>query len=198
MGCFFSFFLPFLAFPFALLGLNPVPAVFLFFSFISVIPAVIYKICWEKRFRNQPVACPKCAKEMKLLPEADDHKLLNEKESLEDILKSVDADVFRCEDCNETVVFRYDNSSSKYKDCTSCGTKALFLQSSKTIIPATYLTSGTKKETYQCKFCNQTTTQTATIPRLTRSSSSGGSSSRSSGGSFGGGRSGGGGSSSRW
>ncbi len=133
---------------------------------------------------------------MNLLSEEKDNEYLNIRESLEDELQSIDTDVFRCEDCDENVIFRYDNPSSKYKVCPSCNTKTMFLQESKTLIKATYVNEGLKEETYCCKFCHHTKIENVTLPCLERDSDS--RSSSSSGGSFGGGRSGGGGSTSSW
>ena len=195
MGCLLVFTGIFLA----AFGVSLTYSIPLMLSFISFIPAGLYKKQWKKKFRYQPVACPECGKTMELLSEINDNMYLNARESLEDELKSIDADVFRCEDCNENVIFRYNNPLSQYTNCPSCGAKAVFMQSSKVIVPATYSSSGKKKETYLCKFCNQTTTKDITIPRLQQSSStSNGSGRSSSGGSFGGGRSGGGGATSRW
>ena len=204
IGCFLAFAafvivfcLPFIGL-FLLIGAPFKYCIPFVFSPVSLIPAFFYEKYWKKKFRNQPVACPKCGKKMKLLSEEEDNKYLNDQENLEDKLKSVDADVFRCEDCDENVIFKYDNPKSKYKKCPSCRTKAMFMKSSKTTVRATYVSSGMKKETHLCKFCNHTTTKKVTLPRLTRSSSGGSGGSSSSGGSFGGGSSGGGGSTSRW
>ena len=169
------------------------------FSFLTLIPAYFYRRNWKRKFRRQPFACSECGNEMRLLSEKEDNKYLQPSEDKEDELKSVDADVFLCNNCEHTEIFKYDNKSSKYKRCAHCRTKAFYLQNTQTITKPTYLYSGLAKETYVCAFCNYTQTKSKRLPKLTASSgSSGGSGSSSGGGSFGGGHSGGGGSTSRW
>ena len=165
------------------------------------IPLGIYQSTCKKKLRQQPVACPCCGKEIKALPEKEISDYLNPQQNLENTLRSVYVDVFLCEDCNKTIVYKYDNSASKYKKCPQCETKAMYLAGTKTITHATYTSGGEVQETYMCKYCQHQETKNKATPHLTRSSSgssSSGGGSRSSGGSFGGGRSGGGGSTSRW
>jgi uncharacterized protein len=171
-------------------------------SLLLLLPGHLYKKIWEKKFRQQPFPCHHCGAMMRCLSEKEDNQYLEQSDAMEDELKSVDADVFWCDPCQQTTIYKYDNKSSKYKKCPQCHTKAFYVKDTQTITPATYASSGLAEETCVCQFCNHTQTSSKVLPHLTRSSggsSSGGhSGSRSSRGSFGGGRSGGGGSSSRW
>ncbi|MDR0829176.1 MAG: TPM domain-containing protein [Prevotellaceae bacterium] len=159
----------------------------------------------KKAFRYQPILCTHCNKIMRLLSEEEDNRYLSAPESAEDELQSVDADVFLCDSCHRKTVFRYENKSSKYKDCPHCGTKALYFVEKNTIRPATYISGGLEKETYSCKYCRRTVIKNITSPRLQRSAAvvpiggfGRGGGGFSGGGSFGGGFSGGGGSTSSW
>jgi uncharacterized protein len=167
----------------------------------TFVPLSIYQSKWKKKFRRQPFPCPSCDKEINVLPKKENNKYLDPQANLETALKSVYTDVFLCEDCGKTIIYKYDNAHSKYKKCSQCGTVAMHVTKTVTIIRATYQSGGLKQETYICKYCLHQKTEEKKTPRL--NSSSGGSSGRSgSGGSSSsrssGGRSGGGGSSSRW
>ncbi|GHT50506.1 hypothetical protein FACS189440_18050 [Bacteroidia bacterium] len=171
-------------------------------SLLLLLPGYVCKKVWGKRFRQQPFPCPHCGAMMRCLSEKEDNQYLTPSDALEDDLKSVYIAVFYCDQCQQTVVHKYDTPSDKYKKCPECQTKAFYVTHSKTVISASSTSSGLAKETCVCKFCNHTQIKDKVLPRVT--SSSGGSGSHSgrssgrSGGSFGGGRSGGGGSSSRW
>jgi uncharacterized protein len=169
------------------------------FSSLTLIPSYFYKRNRKQKFRNQPFACSECGNDMQLLSEKEDNKYLQPSEDKEDEIKSVDADVFLCNNCGHTEIFKYDNKSSKYKRCAHCQTKAFYLQNTQTITAPTYSYKKKKKETYVCAFCNYTQTKSKRLPKLTSSSGgSGGGFGSSGGGSFGGGHSGGGGSTSSW
>jgi uncharacterized protein len=176
----------------------------LMFSIILFLPALLFRKVWKRKFRRQPFPCPHCGKRMHRLSEKKDNQYLELSEDMEDSLKSIDADVFWCDHCQQSTIYKYNNESSKYKKCPKCQTKAFYVTNTKTVTPATYASSGLAEETFVCKFCNHTETKSKTLPRLTSSSGgSGGSSFRShsgghSSGRSSGGRSGGGGSSSRW
>jgi uncharacterized protein len=120
---------------------------------------------------------------------------------MEEKLKSVDYDVWKCEACSHIEQWNYPNRFSKYSECPYCKTHAFYSSGRRTIESATYHSSGRGEETHTCKYCSRAKTSTYTIAQLvasTSSSSSDSSSSSSSGGSWGGGDSGGGGASSSW
>lgn len=175
--------------------LFPFPFFFYFF----------YHLVRKGRYRNHPRNCKLCAAPMRKLDEVGDDQFLSKPQLMEETLRSVDYDVWKCTACNSTEMWSYPNRFSKYKECPYCKTHAYHLASSRTVKSATYTSSGTGEETHLCKFCGKSKTSTYTIAQLTRSSSgssfgssSGSSFGGSSGGSWGGGRSGGGGASSSW
>jgi uncharacterized protein len=119
------------------------------------------------------------------------------------MLKSVDYDVWKCEQCNDIHIEAYLNDKTNYTLCTKCNTTASRLTNSTTKKAATTSSTGIMIYSYLCKFCKEKSTVEGVIPKVVVSSSSssgdsGYSSSSDSGGSFGGGDSGGGGSSSSW
>ncbi len=146
-------------------------------------------------FQSRPRKCSACAKLVrKPLPEADDDKFLDKGQRAEEMVESINYDVWLCE-CGQHRVDRYRLWSS-YKKCPSCSYRTS-KTTSETISAATYTSSGQARVTTQCSNCSHHSVSYRTIPKLTRSSSS--SSSGGSygggggGGSFGGGSSGGGG-----
>ena len=190
VGCCFPMFGVFLLFALD----SYITGLVLLSSLLTLAPLLIYQSVWKRKFRRQPVPCPSCGKEIKALPEKENSKYLDPQANMEVGLKSFYANVFLCEDCNETIIYKYNNIHSKYKKCSQCGTKAFCFKK-------TERTEGIYGfNRYECKYCHHTDivkerAQSSGSSGGRFGSSSSGSRSSSSGG---GGRSGGGGSSSRW
>ena len=167
--------------------------------------------------RRAPIDCNACDGKMHILSEKKEDAHLKLAQQFEEQLHAVDYDVFVCEKCANEAIFTLDKPSA-YSDCPKCGTKAFILKEKRTIIAATYISSGTERTTYHCKFCGYEEDDNHNIPRLTSSGSAflGGAVAGSlfsgsggfgggngdgggfGGGSFGGGMSGGGGATSGW
>jgi uncharacterized protein len=137
-------------------------------------------------------------------------------QQFEEQLNAVDYDVFLCDGCKNETIFTYDKPSA-YTNCPKCNTKAFILKEKRTIVAPTYISVGTERSTFHCKFCGYEENHNDNIPRLQRNGDSlvagavigsvlssgrggfgGGGGGGFSGGSFGGGFSGGGGSTSGW
>jgi len=173
--------------------LFPFPFFFYFF----------YHLLRKRIYRNHARACKQCQGEMRKLSEKDEDEYLTANMQMEESLKSVDYDVWKCKLCESVEMWHYLSRHSKYEVCPKCKTIAYYRSGNRTITSATYSASGKGEETFNCKFCGHTKVSTYTIARLVRSTSSGSSSgssfsSSSGGGSWGGGSSGGGGASSSW
>lgn len=178
----------------------------LFMAIIFPVPFLIYfpfHFARKKFYRNHPRNCRLCDKEMIKLSEIDDDQYLTANQKIEETIRSIDYDIWKCTGCSATDQYIFKNRFSKYVECGRCKTVATFLESDRTLVSATYSNSGKGEKIYRCKACGQTRRETYSIAQLTRSSdsssgSSGSGSSSSSGGSWGGGSSGGGGASSSW
>lgn len=172
----------------------PIPFVFYF----------PYHLARKRIYRNHPRKCKQCHSDLYKLTEKTEDEYLTEGMQLEETLRSVDYDVWKCRQCQSIEVWHYLNNSSNYEPCPKCKTIAYCFTSRRTLVAATYSSSGSGEDIHTCKFCGFIKRSTYTIARLTRSTSSTSSnsssfgSSSSSGGSWGGGRSGGGGASSSW
>ena len=141
--------------------------------------------------RNRPRNCPIDGTQMYRIDEFVDDEHLEEGQRLEERLKSVDYDVWRCDRCGHVKVEAYKSWFSGYGACPECAYKTL--EGDETIlVSATTSRSGKKRIDYSCHHCGHAYSETRTIPKKSKNSSSSG------GSSFGGGSSSGGGASGSW
>ncbi|MFA5044416.1 MAG: TPM domain-containing protein [Paludibacter sp.] len=190
--------------PLYLLFLIPVP--------FTTIPANIYGKLMMVKIRREPIPCNVCDGTMHILSEKQEDAHLKLAQQFEEQLHAIDYDVFVCDKCANEAIFTLDKPSA-YSECPKCGTKAFILKDKRTIVAPTYISSGTERTTYHCKFCGYEENDNHNLPRLTRNTGalvggavaggffSGGGGfggGGGGGGSFGGGMSGGGGASSGW
>lgn len=179
----------------------------------TTLPASLYGKFMMWKIRRQPIACNECDGQMHLLSEKQEDTHLKLSQQFEEQLHAVDYDVFVCDSCKNEAIFTLDKPSA-YSNCPKCGTKAFIQKEKHTIVAPTYISSGTQRTTYHCKFCGYEENHNDKLPRLQRNNSAivGGAVAGSmfsgrggfgggggfSGGSFGGGLSGGGGSGGGW
>ena len=165
-----------------------------------------------RKIRREPIPCNVCGGKMHILSEKDEDAHLKLAQQFEEQLHAIDYDVFLCDSCKNEAIFTLDKPSA-YSVCPKCGTKAFILESKRTVVAPTYISAGTERSTYRCKFCGHEENNNHNIPRLTRtggailagaaagglfSGGGGFSGGGDGGGSFGGGMSGGGGATSGW
>lgn len=189
-----------------LLLLIPVP--------FTTIPANIYGKLMMLKLRRAPIPCNVCDGTMHILSEKQEDVHLKLAQQFEEKLHAIDYDVFVCDKCANEAIFTLDKPSA-YTECPKCKTKAFILKEKRTIVAPTYISSGTERTTYVCKFCGYEENDNHNIPRVNRDGSAllggavlgglfsggggfGSGSDGGGGGSFGGGMSGGGGSTSGW
>jgi uncharacterized protein len=193
--------------PIFILLLIPIP--------LTTIPANIYGRIIMWKIRRTPIPCNVCDGKMHILSEKQEDAHLKLAQQFEEKLHAVDYDVFVCDKCANEAIFTLDKPSA-YSECPKCGTKAFILKDKRTIVAPTYISSGTERTTYVCKFCGHEENDNHNIPRINRDNSAiiggavlgglfsggggfgGGGSDGGGGGSFGGGMSGGGGATSGW
>jgi uncharacterized protein len=143
------------------------------------------------RYRKR--RCPDCGTYMLRLDEVADDVYLDSGQKVEELINSVDYDIWKCPNCNTHAMHSYDNWLAWFNRCPECHYRTVHV-SSETLEHPTYSSTGRKRVTRDCRHCKYHSSEIVVLPRRTRSSSS--SSSRSS--SFGGGRSSGGGASGSW
>lgn len=179
----------------------------------TTIPANLYAKVMMRKIRREPIPCNECGGKMHILSEKQEDAHLKLAQQFEEQLHAVDYDVFVCDSCKNEAIFTLDKPSA-YSNCPKCNTKAFILKEKRTVVAPTYISAGTERVTFQCKFCGYEEHHNDNIPRLQRNSGavaggaiaggmfSGrggfGGGGFSGGGSFGGGMSGGGGATSGW
>jgi len=206
---------PIAGFVIILLFSNPIFIFLLIPVPFCTLPANIYAKLMMVKIRRESIPCTVCSGKMHILSEKEEDTHLKLAQQFEEQLHAVDYDVFVCDKCDNQAIFTLDKPSA-YSECPKCGTKAFILKDKRTIVAPTYISSGTQRTTYHCKFCGYEENNNDNIPRLTRNTGAivggaaagsifsgsggfgGGGFSGGGGGSFGGGMSGGGGSSSGW
>lgn len=144
--------------------------------------------------RNHPRKCPSCGTRMARLSEAADDASLAPGQRVEERLKSVDYDVWRCPSCQQETTLRYPKWFAKHGKCPQCHHKTC-LKTQKTVRRASTISEGLARVTEDCQFCTYHRTYDKSLPRISPSDSGSSSSSSSGSSSFGGGSSSGGGSS---
>jgi len=211
----FSLFVPIAGFVIILFFSQPIYLLLLIPVPFTTIPTNIYGSIVMRKIRRQPIPCNVCGEKMHILSEKQEDAHLKLAQQFEEKLHAIDYDVFVCDSCKNEAIFTLDKPSA-YSDCPKCGTKAFILKEKRTIVAPTYISAGTERTTYHCKFCGYEENDNHNIPRMTRNGGAfvggavagglfsggggfgGGGFSGGGGGSFGGGMSGGGGASSGW
>ncbi len=160
----------------------------------------------QKKLRNNPRKCPTCKSKMIKLNEKQDNKHLSKGEGIEEKIKSVDYDIWECNNCSKITKEKYTGDSPA-STCPKCHFNTFQNIRVTVIRSATYESDGEELHEYECANCKHAESKYVTIPKKVKSSSSGSSSSGGGGsswssggssGSWGGGSSGGGGSGSSY
>jgi uncharacterized protein len=146
---------------------------------------------WRRRHRRR---CPACQTLMICLDESHDNALLEEGQQVEERIKSVDYDVWKCGACGHHFTLRYPKWFSSYSKCAQCHNRTKS-STEQVITAATTTSSGSARVVETCAFCTFHREYTKVLPRIESSGSSSGGSSSGESSSFGGGGSGGGGAS---
>lgn len=140
---------------------------------------------WRRHHRRR---CPSCGRKMERLSETADDAELEHGQRVEERVRSIDYDVWRCPGCGETIVLPYGRVFTAYRKCDDCGRKTM-RTARKIVKKASYTATGLAEDTHYCEACGARRVERVVLPKETppAASSSGG------GGSFGGGGGGGGG-----
>lgn len=164
----------------------------------------------KNRYRNMIRFSGRTGEIMRKLSEEDEDKYLSKGQVSEELVKSIDYDVWVTDADDDVLVLAYRPLFSKYSKCPKCSYKTYIKVYDRQVVAPTYYSSGKGERKHQCSNCNHVKRITYHIPRLRRSSNTsrsgggwigsggGGGSSFGGSGSWGGGSSGGGGAGSSW
>jgi len=191
----------------------------LIFAILAPIPFIFLVILARKmshKWRNMERIGYQTGELLHKLNEEEEDKYLSQGQITEEVVKSIDYDVWINVAGTEIVVLPYINWFTKYDKCEKCKFKTYYKVYDRTVVSATYSNTGVGEKKHKCENCGHEKIIKYTIPRKQKSSSrgfysgggsfggggrsfgGGGGSFGGGGGSFGGGSSRGGGSSSSW
>lgn len=143
------------------------------------------------RYRKR--RCPHCQAFMTRLDEVSDDLYLDSGQKLEELLNSVDYDVWKCPRCGMHTLHPYNHWLTSFKRCVRCSYRTVEV-TRQTLVSPTYTSTGEERMIRNCRHCDDHSEAIVILPMLTRSDDSSSSSSDS----FGGGSSSGGGASGSW
>ena len=144
------------------------------------------------RYRRR--RCSNCKAYMTRLDETSDDVYLSSGQKVEELLETVDYDVWKCPSCGMHTLHGYNRWLSKVKPCPKCGFRTLG-DTRTTLEAPTYTSGGRDQISRDCRHCEFHEEQIIVVPMLVESSSG---SDSSSSGDFGGGTSSGDGASGSW
>lgn len=172
---------------------------------------MIFFIIWYnakmRSLRRKPRLCPTCSKPMKLMKESQEDAYLSAGQQSEEIVGSVDYDVWVCMDCSERSIVSYGKEFTKYKTCPNCGYKTYAMSSDRILLAPTPISQGEGERVYRCSNCDHIVRKSYIIPMIILAAAGGrrgggfgggGFGGGGFGGGFGGGMSGGGGATGGW
>ncbi len=166
-------------------------------SILFPLPMLLFLIFYfitTTSLRNKSISCRNCGNKMHKLSEKEEDVYLSPAQQNEESVKSVDYDVWLCNNCKNKEILPYTKPSI-YKTCPHCQAKTYYLLNDQTIQSATTFSKGQGQKTYFCKNCHTKDIAKYIIPMIIiASGGSGKGGSWGGGGSFGGGGSWGGGS----
>lgn len=174
---------------------------------ITHIFVVLFAKSLKQRYRDMIRFSSKTDEIMRKLTEQDEDEYLSRGQITEELVKSVDYDVWITENSEDVLILAYRPLFTKYTTCPKCHFKTYFKVYDRQKTAPTYFSHGTGERKHECANCKHVDLKTYTIPKLVRSnrtsssgswSSGGGGGFSGGGGSFGGGSSGGGGGGSSW
>lgn len=187
--------------------LNNIRSVALFIAFFTLgmgLPALLWLLLKMHRLRNHPRNCPNCGTPMVKLDEETDNQYLTPAQDTEELIDSIDYDVWLCPNCQTTDIIPYVKRGKNYTVCDQCGGRTCEYIGSRTVVPPTATRKGVGERQYLCHNCHKRHSvayEIAKLPPVVIIPSGGGNGFGGggfSGGSFGGGMTGGGGASGGW
>ncbi len=114
-------------------------------------------VALRRDFSTLPRRCPHCSGVMRWLSERQEAAYLPEPQVLEQEIGSVDYDVWRCDACEETIVYPHHRPWSRYTTCPRCGYRTLATDRVTVVAPA-YGRYGRERVIHRCRNCGFTRT----------------------------------------
>lgn len=173
-----------------------------FFPVLMLVFLIVF-LAYKSRLRNRPLICEKCGHKMHKLSEKEEDTYLNKSQQEEETLKSVDYDVWLCDNCHNLQILPY-SKASRYSECPYCHARTYSMSDNYIETDPTPFSTGEGVKVYRCKNCGHKDLKRYIIPMIilppTGRGGGGGffGNGGGDGGSWGGGSTGGGGASGGW
>ena len=120
----------------------------------------------KKDVRYSPCICTKCNIKMNLLSGKEETAFLNEYQTTEEVIKSIDYDVWLCPKCYHHDIFPYNNEYSRFSICPTCGSKAYSQKEEKILTYPTPIATGTGVRIFFCAACKKENSKVFIIPKI--------------------------------
>ncbi len=114
---------------------------------------------------NRRKKCSQCRTELERLNEQADDEYLTAGQQLEEQLRSVNYDVWRCPKCNNHELIRRNQFFSSFDICPSCSQKTL-LGVQNPLVPPSEFSEGLARLDRSCRHCQHHDSQNIVLPRL--------------------------------
>jgi uncharacterized protein len=122
-------------------------------------------------FRPRVKKCEQCKQPMQKLDEQSDNEYLEDGQKLEEVVRSVNYDVWQCSACSHRTIVRHVAWFSSYADCPSCSRRTLWSDREILIAPS-YHFSGQDRVLRRCKHCQFQDSHIIVTPQLERDETS--------------------------
>lgn len=139
-------------------SLNEASPVILFLTFVGLgFPLPAYLLCrWiMNHIRNHKRTCPNCQHPMHKLDEIADNDYLTPAQDAEELLNSVDYDVWLCDQCGETDIIPFENRQSSYTECQHCGARTCSYAGERILRKPTMQSEGQGVKIFACRNCRK-------------------------------------------
>lgn len=168
----------------------------IYFFLFPIVYLLLFKFIEQlkQRYRNMIRFSGKTGELLHKLDESEEDKFLTQGQITEEIIRSVDYDVWIDDQSVDSLILGYRPLFSKYSKCPKCGYSTYIQDYDRTVVAATTYSSGSGERKNSCRNCKHEVIQKYTIARIQKSSTTSSGGWSSGGGSSSGGYSGGGGS----
>jgi uncharacterized protein len=135
---------------------------------LIILAAITGWYLYRKHRRNAPRKSRKTGLAMQKLNEQQDDQHLSQGQKLEEVLGSVDYDVWVTSEPGDVLVIPYKSTFSKYKGCPKCNYRTYTRTSDRVLRQADYSRAGEGERIYTCKNCGHKKREVYFIPKLVR------------------------------
>lgn len=138
------------------LGMRPLARALPYLAIFMVgMPLLVYfpLKALMRRWRDGEHPCPNCKAPMIKQDEEHDNYFLTPAQDAEERFNSVDYDVWTCPNCNERVIYAFNNPDSNFHECSQCHARTAKLVGDTVVQRPTASREGVGMRQYKCLNC---------------------------------------------